>query len=53
MPKGSGINNIEWFIENGHKSNRLRDGFNDALECAHKIKELTYGGRGNKGLSPG
>ena len=52
MPKGSGINNIEWFIENGHKSNRLRDGFDDALECAHKIKELTYGRRGNKGLSP-
>ena len=52
MPKGSNINNIEWFIENGHKSNRLRDGFDDALECAHKIKELTYGGRRNKGLSP-
>jgi hypothetical protein len=48
MPKGSDINNVEWFIVNGHKSNRLRDGFNDAIECAQKIKELTYGGRGNK-----
>lgn len=48
MPKGSDINNVEWFIVNGHKSNGLRDGFNDAIECAQKIKELTYGERGNK-----
>ena len=52
MTKGSDINNIEWFIENGHRSNRLRDGFDDALKCAHKIKEYADGGRGNEGLPP-
>ena len=49
MPKGSDIINVEWFIVNGHKSNGLRDGFNDAIECAQKIKELTYGGRNKRG----
>ena len=37
---GSDINSIEWFIENGHRSNSLRDGFNDALDIAKKIKEF-------------
>jgi len=37
---GSDINSIEWFIENGHRSNSLRDGFNDALNIAKKIKEF-------------
>ena len=37
---GSDINTIEWFIENGHRSNSLRDGFNDALNIAKKIKEF-------------
>ena len=41
---GSNINTIEWFIENGHRSNSLRDGFNDALKIAKKIKEF-YNGR--------
>jgi len=50
MPKGSDINNIEWFIENGHRSNRLRNGFDDALKCAHKIKEYANGGK-RDGLS--
>ena len=43
MPEGSDINTINWFIENGHRSNRLRDGFDDAMKLAHKIKELAYG----------
>ena len=38
MPEGSDINTIEWFIENGHRSNRLRNGFDDAIKCEHKIK---------------
>lgn len=37
---GSNINSIEWFIENGHRSNSLRDGFNNALNIAKKIKEF-------------
>ena len=37
---GSDINTIEWFIENGHRSNSLRNGFNDALNIAKKIKEF-------------
>ena len=37
---GSNINTIEWFIENGHRSNSLRDGFNNALNIAKKIKEF-------------
>jgi hypothetical protein len=43
IPKGSSINTIEWFIENGHRSNRLRNGFDDAMNLAHKIKEFSYG----------
>ena len=43
MPEGSDINTINWFIENGHRSNRLRDGFDDAMKLAHRIKELAYG----------
>ena len=43
MPEGSDINTINWFIENGHRSNRLRDGFDDAMVLAHRIKELAYG----------
>lgn len=43
MPEGSDINTINWFIENGHRSNRLRDGFDHALKLAYKIKELAYG----------
>lgn len=50
MPEGSDINTIEWFIENGHRSNRLRNGFDDALKCALKIKEFADGGEGD-GLS--
>ena len=34
---GSSINSLKWFVENGHKSNSLRNGFNDAMEIAEKI----------------
>ena len=43
MPEGSDIDNIEWFIENGHRSNSLRKGFDDALTLAKKIKEFSDG----------
>ena len=43
MPEGSSIDNIEWFIENGHRSNPLRNGFADAMKIARRIKEYYYG----------
>ena len=43
MPEGSSIDNIEWFIENGHRSNSLRNGFADAMKIARRIKEYYYG----------
>ena len=43
VPEGSTINNINWFIENGHKSNSLRNGFDDAMKLAIRIRELAYG----------
>ena len=36
-PDGSDINTLEWFIENGHRSNSLRNGFDDAKQIAIKI----------------
>ena len=44
MSEGSDINNIKWFIENGHRSNSLRNGFKDALKIAKIIKEFYNGG---------
>lgn len=41
MPEGSGIDTIEWFIENGHRSNSLRNGFAMALKIAQTIKEYS------------
>lgn len=35
--KGSCINKIEWFVENGHRSNSLRNGFDNAKQIAEKI----------------
>ena len=32
MPEGSAIDTIEWFLENGHRSNSLRNGFKEAKE---------------------
>ena len=43
MPDGSDIDNIEWFIENGHRSNSLRKGFDEAKNIAKKIKEFSDG----------
>ena len=34
---GSDINSLYWFIENGHKSNSLRNGFDDAKKIAQEI----------------
>jgi len=39
----SDIDSIEWFIENGHRSNSLRNGFKRAKEIAKIIKEYYYG----------
>lgn len=36
-PDGSDINTLEWFIENGHRSNSLRNGFDDAMQIAKTI----------------
>ena len=43
MSEGSDINNINWFIENGHRSNSLRKGFDTALNLAKRIKEFSDG----------
>ena len=43
MPEGSHIDTIEWFLENGHRSNSLRNGFKEAKEIAKKIKEYSDG----------
>ena len=37
MPQGSDINTLEWFVENGHRSNSLRNGFDYAKQLAIKI----------------
>jgi len=39
----SGIDTIGWFIENGHRSNSLRNGFNEAMNIAKTIKEYADG----------
>ena len=43
MPEGSAIDTIDWFLENGHRSNSLRNGFKEAKEIAKKIKEFSDG----------
>ena len=43
MPEGSGIDTIHWFLENGHRSNSLRNGFDDAKKIAISIKEYYDG----------
>lgn len=40
---GSSIDTIEWFLENGHRSNSLRNGFARAKEIAQAIKEYADG----------
>jgi len=41
--EGSSIDTIEWFIENGHRSNSLRNGFERAMNIARTIKEYADG----------
>ena len=46
---GSDINTLKWFVENGHKSNSLRNGYQTALEIAEAIiTEYENGRRGTK-----
>ena len=40
---GSCIDTIDWFIENGHRSNSLRNGFEEAMKVATTIKEYADG----------
>jgi hypothetical protein len=38
LPDGNGtIDNLMWFIENGAKSNRFRNDYNQAVEIAKRI----------------
>ena len=39
MDSKSDIDTIEWFIENGFRSNSLRNGFEEAMDIAKTIKE--------------
>ena len=45
--RASDIDTIEWFIDNGHRSNRLRNGYERAKEIALIIKEYYYGRKEN------
>ena len=45
---GSDINSLKWFVENGHKSNSLRNGYQTALEIAEAIITEYENGRGRK-----
>lgn len=40
--RGSDINIFEWFVENGHRSNSLRSGYERAKEIAVIITEEYY-----------
>jgi hypothetical protein len=42
LPNGNGtIDNLIWFIENGAKSNRFRNEYNEAVEIAKRILDNT------------
>ena len=41
--KCSSIDTIDWFLENGHRSNSLRNGFVRAKEIAQIIREYYDG----------
>ena len=34
---GSSINKLKWFVEDGHRSNSLRNGFDNAKQIAETI----------------
>jgi hypothetical protein len=42
---GSDINSLKWFVENGHKSNSLRNGYQEAYEIAEAIVTEYENGR--------
>ena len=42
---GSCINTLNWFVQDGHRSNSLRNGFNDAYVIAQIILTEHYDGR--------
>lgn len=42
---GSDINSLEWFVENGHRSNSLRNGYERAKEIATIIVGEYYGAK--------
>ena len=42
---GSSINTLEWFAENGFRSNRLRNGYDRAIEIANIILAEYENGR--------
>ena len=46
---GSCINTLNWFVQDGHKSNSLRNRFNDAKEIAQKVLREYKDDRTNKG----
>tara|TARA_B100001250_G_C19269477_1_gene558431 strand:- start:104 stop:367 length:264 start_codon:yes stop_codon:yes gene_type:complete len=41
------INNLKWFVKNGHKANSLRNGFKDAKKLAEEILEELKNGKGS------
>ena len=45
---GSSINTLKWFAENGFRSNRLRNGYDRAMEIANILLEHYENDRGNK-----
>lgn len=46
---GSSINTLEWFAENGFRSNRLRNGYDRAIEIANIILAEYENGRRKEG----
>ena len=46
---GSDINTLQWFAENGFRSNRLRNGYDRAIEIASIILAEYNNGRTHKG----
>ena len=45
---GSCINTLKWFAENGFRSNRLRNGYDRAMEIANIILAEYENGRGKE-----
>ena len=49
---GSCINTLKWFAENGFRSNRLRNGYDRAIEIANIILAEYENGRGREEIWP-